>query len=121
MKLGHIGIPVSNLDKSRTFYDAVMTHVGLEIISRGETNTVRYGENGSTRFYIHTRAKGVANVHVCFDVDSKEVVDTFYRDAIEAGGIDHGAPGIRKDYSPTYYAAFVLDPDGNNIEAVFRG
>ncbi len=121
MKLGHIGIPVKDIDKSKQFYDAVVEYVGLELISRGEVGNVRYGENGSTRLYVHTRNEGVKNVHLCFDVDSKEAVGSFYEAAIAAGGTDNGAPGVRPDYSPTYYAAFVFDPDGNNIEMVFRG
>ena len=59
----------------------------------------------------------MSGVHLCFSVDTKEQVASFYKSALAAGGTDNGAPGIRKNYSPTYYAAFVLDPDGNNIEA----
>ena len=121
MKFGHIGIPVTDLEKSQKFYDAITPHIGLESISRGEVGNVRYGEDGNTRLYVHTRNPGVTNVHICFDVESQAAVDAFHADALAAGGTDHGAPGIREDYSPTYYAAFVLDPDGNNIEAVWRG
>lgn len=120
MKLGHIGIPVQNLTASKRFYDAIVAAVGLELLDESDTS-VRYGEDGSARLYIHTRSKAAGNIHLCFDVNSKEQVDAFYEAALAAGGADHGAPGIREDYSPTYYAAFVLDPDGNNIEAVFRG
>lgn len=120
MQLGHIGIPVADLEKSRRFYDAITPHVDLEFLDASETSA-RYGEDGSARFYVHTRAAGVTNVHVCFDVASQAAVDAFYAAGLAAGGTDHGAPGIRADYSPTYYAAFLLDPDRNNIEAVFRG
>lgn len=120
MKFGHIDISVKNIEASKRFYDAVTPHIGLGCINRGETSNVRYGEDGSTRFYIHQRSEPISGVHVCFDVDTKEDVDAFYSAAMAAGGTDHGAPGIRQDYSPTYYAAFVLDPDGNNIEAVCR-
>ena len=120
MKFGHIGIPVKGLEASKVFYDAVTPHLGLEYIDRGEVGNVRYGEDGSTRFYIHQRSEPISGVHVCFDVDTREEVDAFYKAALSAGGTDHGAPGVREDYSPTYYAAFVLDPDGNNIEAVCR-
>ena len=111
---------MKNLEASRKFYDSITPHVGLDCINRGETNNVRYGEDGSTRFYIHTRTESVSGVHVCFDVETREDVDAFYKAALAAGGTDHGAPGVREDYSPNYYAAFVLDPDGNNIEAVCR-
>lgn len=119
MKLGHIGLPVRDLGESKKIYDSVIKHLGLEFINETETS-VRYGEDGSARFYIHTRNEGVSNVHICFDVETKEQVDAFYQAALKNGATDHGAPGIREDYSPTYYAAFVLDPDGNNIEAVCR-
>ena len=121
MKLGHIGIPVKDVSASKRFYDAITPFFGLECINRGETNNVRYGEDGSTRFYIHSRSEPTSGVHICFDVETRENVNEFYKTALAAGGTDHGAPGVREDYSPTYYAAFVLDPDGNNIEAVFRG
>lgn len=119
MKLGHIGIPVADMQTSKKFYDAIVPHLGLERIDESE-KSVRYGKNGSTRFYIHGRSKAVSGVHICFDVASQEDVDSFYTKALLAGGVDNGVPGVRTDYSPTYYAAFVIDPDGNNIEAVFR-
>lgn len=120
MKLGHIGIPVTNLKASKDFYDAIISSIGLEKIDEGE-ESVRYGENGSARFYIHRRSEAINGIHVCFEVDNEEEVDNFYNNALAAGGTDNGAPDIRHNYSPTYYAAFVLDPDNNNIEAVFRG
>jgi len=119
MKLGHIGLPVKDLSSSKKFYDSIIESIGLEFIDESETS-VRYGEAGSARYYLHTRSSPVASIHVCFDVESREQVDNFYQAALKNGGRDHGAPGIRVDYSPTYYAAFVIDPDGNNIEVVFR-
>lgn len=118
MKLGHIGIPVADIAKAKAFYDAITPHVGLQFIDASDSS-VRYGEDGSARLYMHTRAPSVTNVHICFDVGSREAVDAFYAAALANGAVDHGEPGVRSDYSPTYYAAFVLDPDGNNIEAVF--
>lgn len=120
MKLGHIGIPVQDIKASKQFYDAITPLLGLERIDRGEANNVRYGEDGSTRLYIHTRQPSLTNLHLCFNVLNRKNVDEFYETALANGGTDHGAPGIRTDYSPTYYAAFVLDPDGNNLEAVCR-
>lgn len=120
MKLGHIGIPVKDLVASKQFFDAITPLLGLEKINRNEATNVRYGEEGSTRLYIHTRQPGLTNLHLCFDVDSKDKVDAFYEAAMDNGGKDNGAPGIREDYSPTYYAAFVLDPNGNNLEVVCR-
>lgn len=119
MKLGHIGIPVSDLASSRKFYDGVANSVCLEFVDSGETS-VRYGVDGKALFYLHTRGKAISGVHICFEVETRDQVDEFHRRAIENGGQDFGSPGVRQDYSPTYYAAFALDPDGNNIEAVCR-
>ncbi len=119
MKLGHIGIPVKNIQVCKQFYDAIVSVVSLEFIDCSGSS-VRYGERGSARLYFHTREEAVSGVHICFDVENREQVDEFYKNALENGGTEHGAPGVREDYSPNYYAAFVLDPDGNNIEAVCR-
>ncbi|NBD73481.1 VOC family protein [Patescibacteria group bacterium] len=119
MKLGHIGIPVRDRAVSKRFWDAIVPMIGLDFINETDTS-VRWGTNGSVKLYVHTRAAPVTNVHVCFQVDTHEAVDACYEQALTHGGTDHGAPGIRTSYSPTYYAAFVLDPDGNNIEVVCR-
>lgn len=119
MRLGHIGIPVKDLAASKRFYDAIAPYVGLKLIDAHD-NFVGYGENGSYEIYVHTMRAPTSGVHVCFQVDTREQVTSFYDSALAAGGTDNGAPDIRKDYSPTYYAAFVLDPDGNNIEALCR-
>lgn len=119
MKLGHIGLPVKDYKVSKKFYDAVAPHIGLEFIDE-QDGFVGYGKDKLYSFYVHTDKPAVSGVHICFQVDSKEAVNAFYDSAIKAGGTDNGAPGIRANYSPTYYAAFVLDPDGNNIEAVCR-
>ncbi len=120
MKLGHIGLPVSDIEKAKAFYDAIASSVGFEPIDTHD-GFVGYGIEDSYEFYLHTGKPGITGLHVCFEVDTKEAVDDFYRKALSAGGKDNGAPGIREDYGPKYYAAFVLDPDGNNIEAVFHG
>ena len=119
MKLGHVGIPVKNQAASKAFYDAIAPHVGLEFVDE-EDGFVGYGHGKTYEFYIHTDKPGLSGLHICFEVDTKEAVDNFHKAAMEAGGTDNGAPGIREAYSPTYYAAFVLDPNENNIEALFR-
>lgn len=119
MKLGHIGVPVSDVIKAKAFYSAIAPHVGFELLKDGD-EWVGYGNDGSFEFFIHADKPSISNLHVCFEVDNREAVQAFYDAALAAGGTDHGAPGIRENYSPTYYAAFVLDPDGNNIEAVTR-
>jgi catechol 2,3-dioxygenase-like lactoylglutathione lyase family enzyme len=119
MRLGHIGLPIKDQQASKAFYDAVAPHIGLELVKEKE-GFVGYGNNGRYEFYIHTNKPAVAGLHLCFEVDTKEAVDAFHAAALQAGGTDNGAPGIRADYSPTYYAAFVIDPNGNNIEALCR-
>lgn len=119
MKLGHIGFAVTKVADSKKFYDSIAQHVGLACIG-DKPDFVGYSDNDSYQFYFHNGDKKVSGLHVCFEVDSREVVDAFYTAAIDGGGTDFSAPGVREDYSPTYYAAFVLDPDGNNIEAVCR-
>lgn len=120
MKLGHIGLPVADINKAKVFYDALSPSIGLKQLADHD-DFVGYGSEDSYEFYIHTGKAGISGLHVCFEVDSKEAVQAFYNTGLVNGGTDNGAPGIREDYSPTYYAAFLIDPDGNNIEAVFRG
>jgi catechol 2,3-dioxygenase-like lactoylglutathione lyase family enzyme len=119
MKLGHIGLPVSDIEKAKSFYDAIAQSVGLNQLADHD-DFVGYGSDDSYEFYIHTGKPGVTGLHVCFEVGSREDVQKFYDAGLAAGGADNGAPGIREDYSPTYFAAFLIDPDGNNIEAVCR-
>ena len=119
MKLGHIGLPVADIKKAKAFYDAIAPSVRLKRLADHE-DFVGYGSKDSYEFYIHTGKAGVSGLHVCFEVDTREQVQTFYDAGLAAGGSDNGSPGIREDYGPTYYAAFVLDPDGNNLEAVCR-
>ena len=119
MKLGHIGLPVKDIQASKRFYDAVVPHIGLHGIDAHD-DFVGYGSRDSYELYIHAGRPAISGVHVCIEVDTKEQVRAFYDDGLSAGGIDNGAPGIRVDYGPTYYAAFLLDPDGNNIEVLCR-
>lgn len=120
MQLGHIGLPVKDIQASKAFYDAITPHVGLTLIDAHD-DFVGYGEDDSYRFYVHTGRIPSSGSHVCFEVGSQDTVRAFYDAGLRAGGKDNGAPGIRGGYSPTYFAAFVLDPDGNNIEAVCTG
>lgn len=119
MKIGHIGLPVKDIVNAKVFYDAIAPSIGLKLIDAHD-DFVGYGSDDSYEFYLHTDTGVVNGLHICFEVETKENVDAFYEAALKAGGKDNGAPGIREDYSPTYYAAFVFDPDGNNIEAVCR-
>ena len=78
------------------------------------------GPDGKPLFWIGTGGKTAPHVHVAFAAPTREAVDKFYKAALKAGGKDNGAPGVRKEYHPNYYAAFVLDPDGHNLEAVIH-
>ena len=119
MNYAHVGFAVKNLQKSKGFYTAALATLGLSLL-REKTESVHFGEDGKTLFYIHTRSTPPGPFHIAFEAKSRGQVDEFYKAALAAGGKDNGAPGIRENYSPTYYAVFVIDPDGHNIEALCR-
>ncbi|HTR18687.1 MAG TPA: VOC family protein [Candidatus Paceibacterota bacterium] len=118
MVIAHTSVPVSNYKKSKKFYTAVLGAIGYtQNMEYGEAAGFSDGEN--TDFWIGTNEKGVVPLHVAFAVKNKDAVQSFYDAALKAGGKDNGKPGYRKDYWPGYYAAFVHDLDGHNVEAVF--
>jgi catechol 2,3-dioxygenase-like lactoylglutathione lyase family enzyme len=120
--IDHVSIGVSDLARSREFYRRALTPLGFAEIGafkEGAIDTV-FGLEEADDFVIST-AYPVCGVHVAFAADRREQVDAFYAAALEAGGGDNGPPGIRTGYSEGYYGAFVLDPDGYNIEAVHHG
>jgi catechol 2,3-dioxygenase-like lactoylglutathione lyase family enzyme len=116
--IAHTSIPVSDYQKAKSFYTKVLATLGY-------TQNMEYGEAAgfndgtNTDFWIGTNEKGVVPLHLAFIAKSKAEVEDFYKTALAAGAMDNGAPGYRKDYWPGYYAAFVFDADGHNIEAVF--
>jgi len=115
--LDHVGINVSDYQRSKTFYAAALSPLGYKVLAEyGEAAGL--GADGNADFWIFEGKATKPRVHVAFHCDKRAQVDKFYAAAIKAGAKDNGAPGIRKDYAPTYYAAFVIDPDGHNIEAV---
>ncbi|HTR13732.1 MAG TPA: VOC family protein [Roseiarcus sp.] len=122
--LDHIGLAVSDFTKSKDFYDAALTPLGIGIVMEvtlEESGGGRHAGFGSQRkpyFWIGTGDGPKGGTHVAFTAENRGEVDAFYRAAMAAGGKDNGPPGQRPDYHPNYYAAFVFDPDGNNIEAV---
>src|SRR5687768_1150235 len=111
--IDHIGLGVSDYQRSKTFYEKALKPIGYELIMEFE-NVGGFGINKKPDFWI---AKGeVTNgLHVAFSCESRDLVDAFYKAALEAGAKDNGAPGLREMYHPSYYGAFVFDPDGNNI------
>jgi catechol 2,3-dioxygenase-like lactoylglutathione lyase family enzyme len=116
--IAHTSLPVSAYKKAKEFYTKVLATLGYtQNMEYGEAAGFNDGKN--TDFWIGTNEKGVVPLHVAFAAKDKNEVEAFYKAALEAGGTDNGAPGYRKDYWPGYYAAFALDADGNNIEAVF--
>lgn len=122
--LDHIGLTVSAFGPAKTFYDAALAPLGIAVIMQmspeetGGWAGAGYGSEGRPYFWIGTGAAPTGNVHVAFAAKDRPTVDAFYAAAMAAGGRDNGPPGIRAHYHPNYYGAFVLDPDGHNIEAV---
>ncbi len=122
--LDHIGYSVTDIDRSKRFYLAALIPLSITVVMEvtveqsGKDAHVGFGANGRPFFWIGTGAKQHGPVHVAFSATSRAQVEAFYKAAMSAGGSDNGAPGIRAHYHPNYYGAFVLDPDGNNIEAV---
>ncbi|MDH4225799.1 MAG: VOC family protein [Deltaproteobacteria bacterium] len=122
--IDHTGINVSDLKKSLPFYKAALASIGYELIMEipgpnpGDPPVAGFGKPPVPDFWVGQGAPQKPHVHVAFRASSREQVDEFYRAAIAAGGRDNGAPGLRPHYHPTYYGAFVWDPDGHNIEVV---
>lgn len=127
----HTGIVVTDLTKARRFYDAIAAALGLQTISNGDESFL-FGKSkeepipylwiGTTRpsYWVEGSRPGINQMHVAFRADSKAMVEAFHKAALENGGTDNGTPGPRQG-AGDYYGAFVLDPDGNNIEACARG
>jgi catechol 2,3-dioxygenase-like lactoylglutathione lyase family enzyme len=117
--LDHLSLRVSNYARSRRFFEATLAPLGYAVLMEFESSAGGFGAGERPDFWI---AQGQASspVHVAFVGANRATVDAFYKAAIVAGGRDNGAPGLRPQYEPSYYGAFVLDPDGNNIEAVCR-
>jgi catechol 2,3-dioxygenase-like lactoylglutathione lyase family enzyme len=120
--IDHIGVGVRDFDESIDFYARALGPLGFEQVAfiDADNRAAAFGVLGRDDFWIH-EGRPAGRMHVGFDAESREDVDAFHAAALEAGGRDNGAPGVREEYSDTYYAAYVLDPNGNNIEAVFHG
>ncbi len=121
--LDHIGLRVKDYRKAKAFYQAALAPLGYGVIMEfTEEQGIDYqgagfGSGGKPDFWIGV---GQSNgpIHVAFTAPDRRTVDAFHTAALAAGGRDNGGPGLREQYHPTYYGAFVLDPEGNNIEAV---
>jgi catechol 2,3-dioxygenase-like lactoylglutathione lyase family enzyme len=121
--LDHIGFGVSNYEGAKSFYQQALAPLGIAIVMEvtpeqtGDHAAAGFGKDRKPFFWI-ARGDVTANLHVAFVAESRAEVDAFHHAALAAGGRDNGAPGLRPHYHANYYAAFVLDPDGHNIEAV---
>lgn len=114
--LDHVTLIVTDYAKSKAFYEKALAPLGYKVMMEfGPSAGI--GEGGKPDFWIAAGKPGSIS-HVAFTSNDRATVDAFYKAAIAAGGKDNGKPGIRKDYHPNYYGAFVFDPDGHNIEAV---
>ena len=115
----HIGIDVAQLEKSVRFYEAALAPLGFrQESSDPKAGNAGFGPPGAPIFWVARANKGTSPLHLAFQARTRSAVRQFYEAAMAAGGKDNGKPGLRENYSPTYYAAFVIDPDGHNVEAV---
>jgi catechol 2,3-dioxygenase-like lactoylglutathione lyase family enzyme len=114
--LDHIGIGASDLAVSRAFYERALAPLDYEVLLEFP-GVLGFGAVGKPDFWLHEGPPGEP-LHVAFRAADRAVVDAFHAAGLAAGGRDNGAPGVRELYHPTYYGAYVLDPDGHNVEAV---
>jgi catechol 2,3-dioxygenase-like lactoylglutathione lyase family enzyme len=115
--IDHIGISVSDLERSVAFYQKALAPLGYVLIKKFEGFAAGFGVDGDSDFWIGT-GQVTQPIHVAFRANQRSIVKAFYDAAIAAGGKDNGPPGTRPIYHEHYYGAFVHDPDGHNIEAV---
>ena len=122
--IDHIGFPVSDYARAKAFYTQALAPLGYSLImevteqDRPGESAAGFGAEGKPDFWIGGEGALNKPVHIAIAAKDRATVDAFHKAALAAGGRDNGAPGIRAHYHPNYYGAFVLDPDGHNIEAV---
>jgi catechol 2,3-dioxygenase-like lactoylglutathione lyase family enzyme len=116
--IDHIGLDVSDIQRSKAFYAAALKPLGYELL-RDHDSWLGLGAAGKPDLWINDAGhKTAPGIHIAFRAEDRATVDAFHAAALAAGATDNGAPGIRDIYHPNYYGAFVLDPDGHNVEAV---
>jgi catechol 2,3-dioxygenase-like lactoylglutathione lyase family enzyme len=123
--IDHVGFPVFDYARAKAFYEQALAPLGYTLIAEVQQNehgakAAGFGANGKPDFWIGGEGGLNRAIHIAIAARDRAAVDAFYRAAMAAGARDNGAPGIRAHYHPNYYGAFVLDPDGHNIEAVCR-
>ncbi|AQZ53001.1 Glyoxalase-like domain protein [Martelella mediterranea DSM 17316] len=120
----HVSLKTTRLADMQRFYEAALAPLGIEkkfFIDRPEGGVAGFGRERVELFIIGASGPMPTPLHLAFRARNREEVAVFHAGAVSAGGADNGAPGIRPNYHDAYYAAFVIDPDGNNVEAVFQG
>lgn len=121
--INHTGLVVSNVCKSKMFYAAALAPIGLNLTAdipgslTGLADLAGFSDSPDLEFWISQGKPHKPGVHIAFQVDTRQLVERFYAAAVAAGGRPAGEPAVRAYYLPNYYSAFVLDPDGNSIEA----
>jgi catechol 2,3-dioxygenase-like lactoylglutathione lyase family enzyme len=116
--IDHVGLSVSDLAASKGFYLSVLEPLGYRVFREWPEAVGFAGPEGFPDFWIYMRGEESGGTHVCFRAPDRATVDAFHEAGLAAGGRDNGAPGPRPHYHEHYYGAYVLDPDGNNVEAV---
>lgn len=117
MILDHIGFAVSDFPRSRAFYTAALAPLGIVVVEEG-ANWAMIGQDGEPRFWFGAIGTPPGRIHLAFAARNRAEVRAFHAAALAAGASDNGGPGLRPEYHPDYYGAFVIDPEGHNIEAV---
>lgn len=113
----HVGFGVTNLAESKAFFVQALAPLGVTVVMEG-TYGVGIGPRGKPSLWLAPTQEHPARLHLAFVASTRAQVDAFYKAALAAGGKDNGAPGLRPQYHPNYYGAFVIGPDGHNVEAV---
>jgi catechol 2,3-dioxygenase-like lactoylglutathione lyase family enzyme len=113
----HIGLPVRDLAKTRTFYSAALAPLGIGVVMESPGG-IGFGKLGRPQLWFGSHSSPPSGIHLAFSTANRAEVRAFHAAALAAGATDNGAPGLRPHYHPNYYGAFVLDPDGHNVEAV---
>ncbi len=120
----HVSLRTTRQEETRRFYETALAALGIDrrfYVERAEGNVAGFGRDRVELFLTEVQGTELTSVHVAFRARSREEVQAFHAAGPTAGGTDNGAPGVRARYHDTYYAAFVIDPAGNNVEAVFQG
>jgi catechol 2,3-dioxygenase-like lactoylglutathione lyase family enzyme len=118
--IDHVGFAVSDYARSKAFYERALAPLGLTVLLEPKGQAAGFGRDGKPIFWLETHGQVAHGIHVAFTAADRATVDAFHAAALAAGGTDNGPPGVRAIYHPNYYGAYVLDPDGNNIEAVYH-